>query len=441
MAEEYIDIDFNVNPNPTIIKVIGVGGGGGNAVDHMYKEGIRDVSFLLCNTDSQTLNASEVPMRLQLGDGLGAGGNPEKARKAAMACIEDIEGMLNDGTRMVFITAGMGGGTGTGAGPIIAQCAKRMGILTVGIVTIPFYFEGNTRIDQALDGVEEMSKHVDALLVINNERLREIYPDLTFQNAFSKANDTLTIAARSIAEIITIRGIINRDFEDVKSVLMNGGVAIMSTGYAEGDGRVQKAIENALHSPLLNNNHVYGAKRVLLNILFSDATDGVQLTMEEMGEVHDFMSRFDRSLDCKFGVAVNPELGKKVKVTLLASGFCLNNVPGLQTRPLPKVEEDLPNKEEIEHEKEVRRKFFYPQNTGDTLNKRFYQIYRFSEDVLDNDDLITMVEESPTYKRTKEILGKIRRQAETARLSDKVVPTMPEVEEAVFGTEENPIVI
>ena len=226
--------------NNCIIKVIGVGGGGGNAVNHMYREGIHDVSYVVCNTDKKALDDSPVPNHLQLGPGLGAGNVPEKARKIAEESIDSIKEMLNDGTRMVFITAGMGGGTGTGAAPIIARCAKEAGILTVGIVTIPFKFEGMPKINQALDGVEEISKHVDALLVINNERLREIYPELTVINAFAKADDTLTIAAKSIAEIITMHGIMNLDFEDVTTVLKDGGVAIMSTGYGEGEGRVTK---------------------------------------------------------------------------------------------------------------------------------------------------------------------------------------------------------
>ena len=219
----------------SIIKVIGVGGGGGNAVNHMYREGIHDVTFVLCNTDNQALNDSPVPVHLQLGkEGLGAGNRPEKARAAAEESLEDIKKVLSDGTRMAFITAGMGGGTGTGAAPVIARVSKEMGILTVGIVTIPFRFEGDRKIDQALDGVEEMSKHVDALLVINNERLREIYPELTVLDAFGKADDTLSVAAKSIAEIITVHGLINLDFNDVKTVLKDGGVAIMSTGFGEG---------------------------------------------------------------------------------------------------------------------------------------------------------------------------------------------------------------
>ena len=275
----------------SIIKVIGVGGGGGNAVNHMYREGIHDVSFVLCNTDNQALNDSPVPVHLQLGkEGLGAGNKPAKARQAAEETLEDIKNMLNDGTKMAFITAGMGGGTGTGAAPVIARVSKELGILTVGIVTIPFRFEGPKKIDQALDGVEEMSKHVDALLVINNERLRQIYPDLAVLDAFGKADDTLSVAAKSIAEIITVHGLINLDFNDVKTVLKDGGVAIMSTGYGEGEGRVKKAIEDALNSPLLNDNDVFNSKKILLSIAFaSEKKDNPGLTMDEMNDVNDFM--------------------------------------------------------------------------------------------------------------------------------------------------------
>ena len=306
----------------SIIKVIGVGGGGGNAVNHMYREGIHDVTFLVCNTDRQALEDSPIPDRLQLGDeGLGAGTNPIKGRTEAENSIEQIRAKLSDGTKMVFITAGMGGGTGTGAGPIVAKVSKEMDILTVGIVTIPFIFEGAKKIDQALDGVEEMAKNVDALLVINNERLREIYPSLGVLDAFGKADDTLSIAARSIAEIITEHGIINVDFQDVKNVLREGGVAIMSTGYGEGEGRLRKAIEDALNSPLLNDNDIYNSKKILLSIKISDDKDEkTKFTMEEMNEVHEFMGKITGDYESKFGLSVDPELGEKVKVTILATG-------------------------------------------------------------------------------------------------------------------------
>ena len=283
-------LDFEELPKENcIIKVIGVGGGGGNAVSHMYRTNIHDVSFILCNTDRQALNNSPVPTHLQLGEGLGAGNIPEVARKAAEASEDEIRRMLNDGTKMSFITAGMGGGTGTGAAPIIARVSKELGILTVGIVTIPFRFEGPNKIDQALDGVEEMAKFVDALLVINNERLRDIYNDLSVINAFAKADDTLNVAVRSITEIITEHGIINLDFNDVRTVLKDGGVAIMSTGYGDGEGRVKKAIQDALHSPLLSNNDVFNSKKILLNISFAEDKENEGLMMDEMNDVHEFM--------------------------------------------------------------------------------------------------------------------------------------------------------
>ena len=280
MSEETtMPFDFPKD-TPHIIKVIGVGGGGGNAVNHMYREGIHDVTFVVCNTDNQALDESPVPIKLQLGsEGLGAGNRPERAKAAAEESMEDIKLMLNDGCKMAFITAGMGGGTGTGAAPIIAKTAKEMGILTVGIVTIPFLFEGNRKIDQALDGVEEMSNHVDALLVINNERLRDVYSDFSVMKAFGKADDTLSTAAKSIAEIITLRGTINLDFNDVKTVLKDGGVAIMSTGFGEGEGRVTQAINDALHSPLLNNNDIFNSKKVLFVITYSPNSE---LMMGEM---------------------------------------------------------------------------------------------------------------------------------------------------------------
>ena len=224
---------------------------------------------------------------------------------AAEESIEDIRNQLNDGTKMVFITAGMGGGTGTGAAPVIARIAKEMDILTVGIVTIPFIFEGEKKIIQALDGVERIAQHVDALLVINNERLREIYADLTFMNAFGKADDTLSIAAKSIAEIITMRGTVNLDFADVKTILKDGGVAIMSTGFGEGENRVTKAIDDALHSPLLNNNDIFNAKKVMLNVSFCPSSE---LMMEEMNEIHEFMSKFREGVEVIWGVAIDNSL-------------------------------------------------------------------------------------------------------------------------------------
>ena len=397
----------------SIIKVIGVGGGGGNAVNHMYREGIHDVTFVLCNTDAQALNDSPVPVHLQLGDeGLGAGNRPERARQAAEDTSEDIKNMLNDGTKMAFITAGMGGGTGTGAAPVIARISKELGILTVGIVTIPFRFEGAKKIDQALDGVEEMAKHVDALLVINNERLREIYPELSLLNGFRKADDTLSVAAKSIAEIITVHGIMNLDFNDVKTVLKDGGVAIMSTGYGEGEGRVKQAIEDALNSPLLNDNDVYKSKKILLSINFnSDDKDNPGLTMEEMGDVTEFMNHFSADFELKWGLAIDPELDKKVKVTILATGFGLEDVDGMGSHIKKQTQEDaarLAEEEEKAAERRDRRDRFYKDNNNSQYKHRPH-IYRFTADELDNEDVILAVENTPTYKRTKQMIKDIKR--------------------------------
>ena len=417
MIDKNLDIlDFGEpEKEHSIIKVIGVGGGGGNAVNHMYREGIHDVTFVLCNTDAQALNDSPVPVHLQLGaEGLGAGNKPERAKQAAEESLDDIKAMLSDGTRMAFITAGMGGGTGTGAAPVIARVSKEMGILTVGIVTIPFRFEGAKKIDQALDGVEEMSKHVDALLVINNERLREIYPDLSLTAAFGKADDTLSVAAKSIAEIITVHGLINLDFNDVRTVLKDGGVAIMSTGYGEGEDRVKKAIDDALHSPLLNDNDVFNSKKILLSIAFNEEKGGNDnFMMEEMNYVNDFMDKFG-DFEIKWGVAIDPELGKKVKVTILATGFGITNVDGMEAR-LKKHSQEEANRIAEEQEKaaarEERRGRYYGNEAGVRRYKRRPHIYLFRPEDLDNDDVISAVESTPTYKRTREILDSIHSQA------------------------------
>jgi len=418
MADNNILLDFGEpEKENSIIKVVGVGGGGGNAVNHMYREGIHDVTFVLCNTDNQALNDSPVPVHLQLGkEGLGAGNKPEKARAAAEESLEDIKKMFNDGTRMAFITAGMGGGTGTGAAPVIARVSKEMGILTVGIVTIPFRFEGDRKIDQALDGVEEMNKHVDALLVINNERLREIYPELTVLDAFGKADDTLSVAAKSIAEIITVHGLINLDFNDVKTVLKDGGVAIMSTGYGEGEGRVKKAIDDALNSPLLNENDVFNSKKILLSISFAGSKDGKDsLMMEEMNDVNDFMAKFGNDFEIKWGLATDPELGKKVKVTILATGFGIDNVDGMSNhRQRHNTQEEatrIAAEQEAEAQRQDRRNRYYGGDGQTRRYKRRPHIYLFRPDDLDNDDVISAVEQTPTYKRTREILDSIYSQA------------------------------
>lgn len=408
----------------SIIKVIGVGGGGGNAVNHMYREGIHDVTFLVCNTDRQALEDSPIPDRLQLGDeGLGAGTNPIKGRTEAENSIEQIRAKLNDGTKMVFITAGMGGGTGTGAGPIVAKVSKEMDILTVGIVTIPFIFEGAKKIDQALDGVEEMAKNVDALLVINNERLREIYPSLGVLDAFGKADDTLSIAARSIAEIITEHGIINVDFQDVKNVLREGGVAIMSTGYGEGEGRLRKAIEDALNSPLLNDNDIYNSKKILLSIKISDDKDEkTKFTMEEMNEVHEFMGKITGDYESKFGLSVDPELGEKVKVTILATGFGMKDIDVVENHMNKKEaqEEAINNakKQQEVAQKMMLRGKYYGGDVAHRNAKRNFNVFLFDSEDLSNEEIILEVEKIPTYKRSIKALEDIRRKLKKEPTND-----------------------
>ena len=371
--EDIVQFDFPTD-SPKIIKVIGVGGGGGNAVNHMYREGIHDVTFVLCNTDNQALKDSPVPVKLQLGkEGLGAGNRPARARKAAEESIEDIKNMLNDGTKMVFITAGMGGGTGTGAAPIIAQTAKEMDILTIGIVTIPFRWEGDKKIDQALDGVEEISKHVDALLVINNEKLSEIYSELSVDDAFDKADDTLSVAAKSIAEIITVKGYVNVDFADVESVMRDSGVALMGAAEAEGEGRAMEALTNALISPLLNSNDIRGASNILLNMLYGEK----EVTMDEISLITDSLrEKVGRNVNVIWGTGKDETLGDKLRVAVIATGFNNNRgrataateqkietatttsakKPYFKVEPLPDdLEMKVMNPAELEEEARLRR--------------------------------------------------------------------------------------
>ena len=314
----------------SIIKVIGVGGGGSNAVNHMFKQGIKDVDFVVCNTDQQALAISPVNIKLHLGktltEGLGAGNQPSRGKEAAIENLDDVIQVLEDRTKMAFITAGMGGGTGTGAAPIIAKASKELGILTVGIVTIPFRFEGKKRINQALEGVKEISKHVDALLVINNEKLREIYGELEITDAFSKADNVLTVAAKGIAEIITKEGHVNVDFADVKTVMENSGVAIMGSGQGEGENRAQEAIEEALNSPLLNSNDITGAKNILLNVSFDEAG----LKTDELFQMTEHAQKAaGGSADVIWGYNQDKTLGEKLNVTIIATGFETDIIPEL----------------------------------------------------------------------------------------------------------------
>lgn len=305
-----------------IIKVVGVGGGGCNAVNNMYKEGVDGVTYAVCNTDSQSLSRSPVPVKIQLGEGLGAGGDPEKGKNEAVNTIDTIQKLLADGTKMAFVTAGMGGGTGTGAAPVVAGVAKEMGILTVGVVTIPFSFEKKRKIVKALKGVEEMRKNVDALLIVNNERLCDVYSDaeIPLKEAFLRADNILMDAVKGISELITLPsdGGIKSDFRDVETTMKNGGGAIMAMGRASGEHRVASAIINALDSPLLYGNDIGKAKRILFNIY---ASDEHPIFVKELQEIDDFFDQLDPNIDVIWGTATDDTLGGDAKVTILATGM------------------------------------------------------------------------------------------------------------------------
>ena len=386
---------------PRIIKVIGVGGGGSNAVHNMYRKGIHNVSFAVCNTDIQALQNSPIPKKIQLGqtitEGLGAGNDPEVARHAAEESREEISNLFNDGTKMAFITAGMGGGTGTGAAPVVAEIARSKGILTVGIVTIPFKFEMTGKIKQALRGVIEISKHVDALLVINNQRLIDIYPKMEVSEGFKIVDDVLTTATKSIAEIITARGVINLDFRDVRKILKNGGVAIMSYGIESGEMRVSRAFRKALHSPLLNDNDIYKSKKILFNIYENPNTP---IRVEEMAEVESFMSQFtDENIELIWGYSKDNSLEDgQVKVTVLATGFGMKNIPGMEPE-VKAIEEEQNAITRQQQEEDIKL-----TQMANALYKPDYKMYVFKGEEMYNEEFLAALDNSPTYKRTAQEL-------------------------------------
>ena len=313
-------IEFNTKKQPSIIKVIGVGGGGGNAVNHMFAQGIEGVDFVVCNTDMQALAASPVPVKVQLGSsGLGAGAIPKVAEKAAIDSLDKLKAVLDSETQMIFITAGMGGGTGTGAAPVIAKFAREQGLLSVAIVTLPFHFEGRRKMLKAEQGITELRKYVDTLLVISNDKLREQYGDLGLGNAFARADDVLTTAAKGIAELITVHGYVNVDFEDVKTVMKDSGKAIMGSAVSAGEDRAYKAIEEAMRSPLLNDNDVSGAKNILLYI----STGNSDVTMDEITVITDYISDRcgDNETDVIWGRGIDEQMGDNLSVTIIATGF------------------------------------------------------------------------------------------------------------------------
>ena len=368
MKEDWTPIDFGQTEDTTknIIKVIGVGGGGCNAVKNMYAEGIVNVSFAVCNTDSQSLSKSPVPVKIMLGkSGLGAGANPEVGRSEAQNTQEDIKKLLDDGTKMVFVTAGMGGGTGTGAAPVIAGIAKGMGILTVGIITIPFYFEKRKKIVKALQGVEEMRKNVDALLIVNNERLCDVYADseITVKDAFKLADKVLSDATKSISELITVEGTINLDFRDIETTIKSGGGAIMAMGRASGEGRVQSAIKNALDSPLLYGSDISNAQRILFNIYTSSKHP---IFVREMREIDAFFDELNPDIKVIWGLSDDDSLDEDAKVTILATG--LNN----------ELAEDIPESSSVSKDEEdyqrIIDKLYHPiRDNFQTLSNKTRQ--------------------------------------------------------------------
>lgn len=380
---QYAPFRFPKSVTSGIIKVIGVGGGGCNAANRLFLKNIPDVSFLVCNTDQKALNSSPIPDKLLLGDGLGAGNRPAMARQDTEACAEKLKALLDDGTKMVFIAAGMGAGTGTGAAPVVAKVARDMGILTVAIVTIPFRWEGNKKIDQALDGVDDLRENVDALLIVNNERLREVYQEKTLSEALALADDTLCNAVCSIVDIINMQGHLGLDFQDVRTVLKDGGVAVMSTGRGAGKGRVSKALDDALDSPLLSDNKIGQAKRLLIHIVEPGPDGEHPLMTKEINEINDFMSRLQMDVvETKWGLSYDTALGDSVKITILASGFA-----------------------SPEGHRAASDSVSAPSHTSDTAQRRrhFYgadnTFHIFQENELDDNEAILLVESIPSIKR------------------------------------------
>ncbi|MBD5284249.1 MAG: cell division protein FtsZ [Bacteroides sp.] len=430
--------NFIDSGNDAIIKVIGVGGGGGNAVNYMYNQKIPHVNFVVCNTDNQALETSPVPTKLTLGfeitGGRGAGNQPEIGRQCAEASAEDIKKLFQDQTEMVFITAGMGGGTGTGAAPVVAQLAKDSGMLTIGIVTVPFMFEGPAKILKALDGAAEMKKHVDSLLVINNENLVELYKDLDFFNAFAKADDTLANAARSISEIISEKCYINVDFQDVKYVLKDSGTAIIATAEGEGEHRVSDAIHNALHSPLLKTHDIKTSKRLLLKFSCSRSS-AKPLQAQEINEITEFTSQLPPTIDVKWGIADNPELGEKIKITVLAAGFDVTLVDkekggdgGVvvfrnEDNPAPKSV-DTVRKERQKEEDQIRIAEMYGHEKMATqmkiANKVKYAVLLPSQ--FDDMEVISMLERTPAYNRDPRFNSDLKQLAEAKANPAPIAP-------------------
>ena len=399
------NLDFDMPQNQSsAIKVIGIGGGGSNAVNYMYHKGIKGVDFVVCNTDQQALDDSPVPTKIQLGvsitEGLGAGAWPLKGRLAAEENINDVIDVLECNTKMVFINAGMGGGTGTGAAPVIAKAAKDLDILTVAIVTIPFVFEGELRMSQAKEGIEEIKKHVDSLIVINNNKLREIYGNLGFKSGFAKADEILATASRGIAEVITQKGHLNIDLNDAKTVLSNSGTAIMGSGTALGDGRAIKAVKAAIESPLLDNNHIRGAKKVLLLIV----SGAEEVTFEEMGEISDFiqdqvMIEGGAPADIIMGVAEDEDLESSINVTVVATGF----YEGAIVNPLTGIPEKVVHDLEGQSQKiQIQDKQTIPLATQADLNVEEPSV-DMKNNIIESDNIESLPSDTPIKNSVEEV--------------------------------------
>lgn len=413
MAKQYRDGDDAINAMPCIIKVIGVGGGGCNAIQHMYDQYHSDsesrISYVVCNTDRQALKNSTVPEKILIGDGEGAGSIPEVALAYAERDIDRIRKIFDEDTKMVFVTAGMGGGTGTGAGPVVAREAKAAGKLTVGIVTVPFIWEGIPKINKALDGVDQMAANVDALLVINNERLTEVYGDMTWVNAFTKADDTLSTAARSISDLIVHEGHINLDFQDVNTTLKDSGAAIISTGVGEGEHRVTAAIEDALNSPLLKNRDILSSQRLLINIYF-DPNAEEPFMMGEAQEITDFVTRINPNVEIIPGQVYDPTLGNKVKITLLAAGFEVS-IRDEEQDTINKSKESKKAADVVSKRQGARTSQATPKGTdarlmdqyGINTNTMRLNLMVLPIDRLNDNELIEQFESTPTYKRDRRV--------------------------------------
>ena len=402
------------------IKVIGVGGGGSNVVNRMVESGVQGVDFIAVNTDKQALSGSSANQKIQIGEklteGQGAGSNPDVGRQSAEESRAAISKVLEE-TDMVFIAAGMGGGTGTGAAPVVARIAHEKGVLTIGIVTIPFLFEGQKKILKALAGADEMSKYVDALLIINNQRLIDIYPDLDFNNAFGKADDTLSTAARSISELITAEGQVNVDFMDVNTTLRDGGVAIISSGYGEGEHRVTKAIEDALESPLLKNRDVYGSRKILINVYYNPDSKNPFKT-QELSEVEEFMANFSQEVDVITGYAHDRSLEDKIKITVLAAGFNVSlekesPAPVVRHRRTESVAAEVPAAP-ADADKRLQEEYGAAAIAEMQTRKDEAQFILLTPEDIDNDELVDLLERTPAYKRKPDDKTAIREKRQAA---------------------------